>query len=37
MSKYLHTEQPNTQSELYLKRIKDMSMYLINVTMRVRT
>ena len=26
-----------TQSEQHLKRIKDMSMYLISVTMRMRT
>ena len=37
MIKYLHIEQPNTQSEHYLKRIKDMSLYLTNVTMRMRT
>jgi hypothetical protein len=27
MTKYLHTGQPNTQSEQYLKRITNMHMY----------
>jgi hypothetical protein len=37
LTKYLHTEQPNTQSEQYLKRTTNMNMYYINVIMRMRT